>query len=173
MKISKVDEKNLRLIRRTVDKLLNKIKKYDINGYNILEIGPKDFNFKSSFNKAKVYTTDYKPGPVDFVMDICENNESIIKNNSFDMVVCTEVLEHTTNPFNAVIEIYRILKPKGIVYVTTPFDFRIHGPLPDCWRFTEHGLKELFKNFKKIKIKNIKNKKRYLMPVQYLLKATK
>ena len=106
-------------------------------------------------------------------MDICENNESIIKNNSFDMVVCTEVLEHTTNPFNAVIEIYRILKPKGIVYVTTPFDFRIHGPLPDCWRFTEHGLKELFKNFKKIKIKNIKNKKRYLMPVQYLLKATK
>lgn len=173
MEISKVDKKNLKLIRRTVDKLLNKIKKYDINGYNILEIGPKDFNFKSSFNKAKVYTADYKPGPVDFIINICQNNESIIKNNFFDMVVCTEVLEHTSNPFNAALEIHRILKSKGIVYVTTPFDFRIHGPLPDCWRFTEHGLRELFKNFTKIKIKNIGNKKRYLMPVQYLLKATK
>lgn len=174
MKISKIDKKNLKTIRKTVDKLLEKIKKYDINGYKILEIGPKDSKFKLAFIKSKVYTADCNPiAQVDFVLNICKNNECIIPNESFDIIVCTEVLEHTTNPFSAVSEIHRLLKPKGVVYVTTPFNFRIHGPLPDCWRFTEHGLRELFKNFTKIKIKNIESKKRFLMPIQYLLKATK
>ncbi|MCK5818286.1 MAG: methyltransferase domain-containing protein [Psychromonas sp.] len=50
----------------------------------------------------------------------------------------TEVLEHTLNPFRAINEIYRILKPNGILIMTTPFNFRIHNPLPDCWRISEH-----------------------------------
>lgn len=98
---------------------------------------------------------------------------SIIPSNFFDVIICTEVLEHTLNPFNAVNELYRILKPDGKVFVSTPFNFRIHGPLPDCWRFTEHGLRALFKDYTSIEIYSKDDENRFLMPIQYHTIATK
>jgi len=81
-------------------------------------------------------------------------------------------LEHTLDPFGAVKEIYRILKPGGILVMTTPLNFRIHNPLPDCWRFTEHGLRQLLKDFKSVEI--IENgTDRFLFPVQYKIFAVK
>lgn len=50
----------------------------------------------------------------------------------FDYILCTEVLEHTLNPFRAVYEMFRILKPKGLLFISVPFNFGIHRPLPDC-----------------------------------------
>lgn len=71
-----------------------------------------------------------------YIGDICEQND-LLPDISFDYVVCTEVLEHTLRPWDAVNEIWRVLKPGGIFFLSTPFNFRIHGPLADCWRFTE------------------------------------
>lgn len=83
-------------------------------------------------------------------------------------------MEHTNNPFHAVNELRRILKPnKGLVCVSTPFNFRIHGPLPDNWRFTIHGLKVLFSNFEDVKINVLNDDDRFLMPIHYTLIAKK
>jgi 2-polyprenyl-3-methyl-5-hydroxy-6-metoxy-1,4-benzoquinol methylase len=89
------------------------------------------------------------------------------------VVVCTEVLEHTLNPFLAVDEIHRLLKAGGILLATTPFNFRIHGPLPDCWRFTEHGIRALLRNFSEVKIDAAEDKRRFLMPFHYTTVARK
>jgi ubiquinone/menaquinone biosynthesis C-methylase UbiE len=40
--------------------------------------------------------------------------------NSFDLVICSEVLEHVLNPRQALAEIRRVVKPGGTVIVTTP-----------------------------------------------------
>lgn len=40
--------------------------------------------------------------------------------NSFDMVLCSEVLEHIANPPEAIAELARILKPGGYAMITTP-----------------------------------------------------
>jgi SAM-dependent methyltransferase len=76
-------------------------------------------------------------------------------------------------PFDAVNEIRRILKPGGVVIVSTPFNFRIHGPLPDCWRFTEHGLRALFKDYEIISLDALEEEDRFLMPIHYTLIARK
>ena len=39
---------------------------------------------------------------------------------SFDCVVCTEVLEHVYSPYKALDEIHRILKPKGSLILSVP-----------------------------------------------------
>jgi 2-polyprenyl-3-methyl-5-hydroxy-6-metoxy-1,4-benzoquinol methylase len=40
--------------------------------------------------------------------------------NSFDVVFSTEAIEHTPNPRQSVVELYRLVKPGGHLAVTTP-----------------------------------------------------
>jgi len=48
-------------------------------------------------------------------------NEGLpFKNNTFDLVLCTEVIEHVQKPSYLLTEIDRVLKPKGISVITTP-----------------------------------------------------
>jgi SAM-dependent methyltransferase len=61
--------------------------------------------------------------------------------NTFDLVVTDQVLEHVQgDPFAAVEECRRVLKPGGISIHTTPFLFQIHGYPSDFWRFTPDAL---------------------------------
>jgi SAM-dependent methyltransferase len=175
-KISNIDLKHYKLIRKSVNNAINNFsEQFNFKRKKILEIAPQIHkDSEGLFCKSKIYTLDIDENSnADFIADICKNNNKKIKSNFFDFVLCTEVLEHTLNPFKAVKEIHRILKPKGIVLISTPFDFRIHGPLPDCWRFTEHGLKSLLRDFEIISLKPIENKKRFLMPIHYVTIAKK
>src|SRR5690606_5358401 len=46
---------------------------------------------------------------------------------SFDRIICTEVLEHTTEPRKILAEIRRLLKPDGWAVITVPVDPLIDG----------------------------------------------
>lgn len=59
-------------------------------------------------------------------------------NNQFDVVICAELLEHVFNPPTILRETYRILKPKGILLITVPFLYPIHGDPYDFGRYTDH-----------------------------------
>lgn len=58
------------------------------------------------------------------------------QNETFDFVLCTEVLEHVSDPEAAYLEIARVLKPGGMALVTTPFMYRIHEAPYDFYRYT-------------------------------------
>lgn len=76
-------------------------------------------------------------------------------NGVFDGVVLTEVLEHCTDPQGAVDEVRRVLKPGGLLLVTSPFFWPTHG-IPgvyeDYWRFTRQGWAWLLKAFAEVHI---------------------
>jgi ubiquinone/menaquinone biosynthesis C-methylase UbiE len=42
------------------------------------------------------------------------------EDNSFDIVVCSDVIEHTIDPFKATEELIRVLKPNGLLCLTVP-----------------------------------------------------
>lgn len=80
---------------------------------------------------------------------------------SFNAVICLEVLEHVRNPFKAVDEIKRVLRPDGRLFLTVPFLTQYHGKggrsakhseYPDFWRFTHQGLQILFENFQELEV---------------------
>ena len=173
-KIHKKDKEHLIKLRANVIKFTEKlIKNLDIADNNILEIGPQTKEgIKPLVSNARVFTMDIvsKNNP-DIVGDICQVNNHI-ETEFFDAVICTEVLEHTSNPFDAIKELHRILKPEGELWLTTPFNFRIHGPSNDCWRFTEQGLRTLLKNWSKISVCQLESD-RFLFPIQYTVIATK
>ena len=49
--------------------------------------------------------------------------------NTFDLIVCSEVLEHLHEYNDAVMEIYRVLKPGGKFYASVPASW----PEKICW----------------------------------------
>lgn len=77
-----------------------------------------------------------------------------VQTASVDGMIVTEVLEHCEQPFEAVAEMWRVLKPGSILLVTSPFIWPWHGTSEyrDFWRFTHDGWSLLFKEFAGIKI---------------------
>lgn len=66
--------------------------------------------------------------------------------NTFDAVICSEVLEHTRYPEQCIAELKRVCKPGGLVYISTPFCFPEHGVPYDFQRLTQYFYKDVFKN---------------------------
>lgn len=134
----------------------------------LLEIGPQERSLvRESFGNFDIDTFDivdtYNPTHVG---DITKQNQSISE-ATYDCVVGMEVLEHTIDPFGAVREMRRILKDGGYLLVSAPLNWRIHGPIPDCWRFTEHGFKVLLRDFDIIEIDILETPGRDLFPIHY------
>ena len=117
----------------------------------LLEVGYKGKNYFEHFNNIKRVTLDINSNnKPDIVADICDL--SSIDSNSYDYVVMLEVLEHVHSPDLALKEINRVLKKKGVLFLTTPFLFPAHDEPYDFYRYTKYGLKLLCKKFDSVKI---------------------
>jgi SAM-dependent methyltransferase len=66
-----------------------------------------------------------------------------LPDQSFDSVLCINVLEHVYHYQRVVSEIHRILKPGGTLYLSVPFFFNIHGSPHDYFRYTEQALRRI------------------------------
>ena len=89
---------------------------------------------------------------VDIVADIQYMPQ--VQDERFDSIICTQVLEHIPNPFLAVKELHRVMKPGGKLFLTVPFLNNLHMEPHDYWRFTEYSLAELLKSFESVEINN-------------------
>ena len=154
------------------------LKKYLKNNDNICYIGLTGHIFENKYFKDINYNLstidiDANNNPT-YIADITKNNEKIIKSNNFDIIICTEVLEHTDNPIKAIDELTRMLKPNGLLVLSTPYNFRIHGPLPDNFRFTEWFYKnKLSLNYNIIEMTSLENKERSMCPIDYFVVSQK
>ncbi len=129
---------------RRIDSVLKcfqkEIKKRKMQNFKILDIGCGngylDFKLKDTVDRnCKLQITgidSYKPA-IDFantrkeflhrddchfeLMDACELS---FENDLFDVVICSEVLEHLKEPRMVIKEIYRVLKKDGLAIITTP-----------------------------------------------------
>ena len=70
-----------------------------------------------------------------------------LTDSSFEFILCTEVLEHLHTPTQAISEMQRVLKPEGVLVLTTRFVYPVHDAPHDYYRYTKYGLLHLFKNW--------------------------
>lgn len=140
--------------RKNLNKfLINSIKKYNSSDKTILNIGAGgkiDSILRKNTVKFQSIDIDPKRKP-DYVLSIEDLNT--IKENSIDIIFCIEVLEHVQNPFKAIEEIKRVLKKGGVIIASTPFLHPIHDEPYDFYRYTKYGIEHMFKDFKKIHLK--------------------
>src|SRR3989339_95280 len=129
-----------------IDRFVDRVsKEYDFTGKKILDVGSEKSPYKSYFPKSSYFTQDIvsrADGSVDYVGDFNLGIQDI-SSESFDYILCTQVLEHMYDPKNVFIEFSRILKKDGLVFLTTHMVFDEHMEPHDYFRFTKYGLKSL------------------------------
>lgn len=125
----------------------------DIQGKAVLEVGSGDINGSprtvvQPLGPASYLGVDYAPSQaVDVVVDAV-NLEATFGRDRFDVVLSTEMLEHAHEWKRVVTGMKRVLKPGGLLVVTTRGPgFPYHGFPHDYWRFTPADFLEIFHDF--------------------------
>ena len=73
-------------------------------------------------------------------------SEMPFADESFDTILCTEVMEHVMNPEKVIAEFARILKPDGVAIITVPFFYPIHDTF-DFFRYTDKGIAVIMERY--------------------------
>lgn len=113
---------------------------------DLLDFGAGSSPYRSLFPKANYRRADFAIGTgegLDFVL-----NESLLvaaPDNSFDLVLSTQVLEHVEQPENYLKECLRLLRPGGKLVLTTHGIYADHPCPLDLHRWTADGLAALCK----------------------------
>ena len=138
------DYLHLRAIHRFVNESLAKLP----NGRSVLDVGCGDQRYRKILPIGVAYVgLDYKPTKQKFYNrkpypDIFGDAQAMpVKSNSFDCILCTEVLEHVSDITRSLADMVRILKPEGQMILTVPFLFPEHNSPYDFHRHTVHGIK--------------------------------
>jgi SAM-dependent methyltransferase len=81
-------------------------------------------------------------------VDRIEDAEKLsFPDRSFGTVLMFELLEHLAHPDRAIAEARRVLRDGGLLALSVPFDYRLHGFPSDYWRFTPSGIHTLLWDF--------------------------
>jgi SAM-dependent methyltransferase len=89
----------------------------------------------------------YRSSLTQFVAD---GHSIPIVSGTLDAVLILAVLEHVVDPYRVVAEIFRVLRPEGIVLSVMPFMQQVHESAYDFVRLTERGHRWLFRRFDEV-----------------------
>ncbi len=102
-------------------------------------------NDRTKHQNWKYIGVDLVPGPnVDIIVPHPFKYDNI-EDNSQDVVISGQALEHVVRPFLWMTELYRILKTEGLICIICPWYEALHnGPhYKDYWRVLPNGMKTL------------------------------
>jgi len=129
------NQNSSRVVSRTVARLLDELNE-DSVGLNVGS-GPTDLD-----RRVKRMEIEHGDG-IDYV-GIAESIPEV--DNTFDLVISQEVLEHVKRPDIAMLEMKRVLKRHGKCYIQVPFIIGFHPCPADYWRYTKEGITALVEN---------------------------
>ncbi len=127
--------RTLRFRRYYLDKALNET---DFRG-RVLDVGGKKVDQRSSFTPPleTVDSWEYLNIDASTTPDyLCSAERIPVADNSFDMIVLTEVVEHLKSPENVLRELHRVLKEHGRLIASIPFLSAVHVHTGDFQRWT-------------------------------------
>lgn len=118
------------------------------SGGDLLYVGiagdPVGGEYTPLFKNYKTKTFDicdkWKP---DIVGDI---TKTTFLDETWDLIVCVQTIEHIPNLWDLPKELHRILKSGGYLIVDSPWNYHYHGEpeFGDYWRISKDGMETLF-----------------------------
>lgn len=114
-------------------------------GARVLDAGAGDALYREHFAHTKYETSDLVvidrgDSPVDYV---CSVDDMPMPDDTYDMVFCSQVLEHVTDPVASLREIRRVLNPDGSAWLSAPLFYEEHETPYDFRRYTQFEWRRL------------------------------
>lgn len=100
-------------------------------GSRVMDVGAGIGQYRALFSHCDYRAQDFgiEPATTGLYTSLdyeCDITAIPVPDASFDVVLCTEVLEHVPEPIRAVREIARILRPGGLLLITAPLGSHLH-----------------------------------------------
>ena len=137
-----------------IEFFINAIDCTEFEGKDILEVGSRYVNGSvrpliEKFCRPNKYVgVDIENGKF---VDIVVPAEKLIEffgENKFDVVISTEMLEHVKDWRIVINNLKKVLKPRGVIYITTRSKgFGYHAYPFDFWRYEIEDIKKIFSDF--------------------------
>lgn len=136
--------------KSSMDQMRLNLEKYTSTPCKILDVGSANISNTGCYRQLITDGYDYTGldlGPAENV-DVVIDDPYVypFEANTFDAIMCGQVLEHCKNPFKLMAECTRVLKPGGVFLGTAPFIWEQHRVPVDCWRLLPDGFVALFED---------------------------
>ncbi len=116
-------------------------------GARVLDVGAGDAPYRELFDEQEYVTLDHSDTPHSGAVDIYGSADAIpVDDQTFDAILCTQVLEHVAQPLDATREFARVLRPSGVAIVTVPFLWEEHETPHDYYRYTRYGIEHVMRS---------------------------
>ena len=113
----------------------------------VLDAGSGQGRFKAEFEHTRYVGVDLAVGDATWDYTALDTISNLVRlpfdDDLFDVVLCTQVLEHVPEPQRVLNELSRVLKPGGKLYLSAPQSWHQHQKPHDYYRYTSFGLRYL------------------------------
>ena len=111
-------------------------------GARVLDAGAGDCPYSAVFSHARYETTDFCQvdkvyGKISFISNLANLP---VKAESYDLIFCSQTMEHLPAPGQALAELHRVLRPGGQLWLSAPLFFMEHEAPYDFYRYTRYGM---------------------------------
>jgi SAM-dependent methyltransferase len=114
-------------------------------GARVLDAGAGEGFYRHFFAHTQYHAADFLKVMKGYgrVTYICDLEKIPSAPESYDGVICTQVLEHIPEPGLVLEEFFRILKPGGELWLSAPLFYQEHEIPYDFYRYTQFGFRYL------------------------------
>ncbi len=131
------------LEHRSIRRALSEVQGYFRGRLLDLGCGGQPYRYLADFNRCRYVGVDLALDHAS-LPDACADSLRLpFKDNTFDTVLSTQVIEHVTDPSAMVQEASRVLRPDGYLVLTAPQAWPLHEEPRDFFRYTRYGLQLL------------------------------
>lgn len=109
--------------------------------FRVLDAGAGKMPYKPLFAHVSYEAADVVPAPgLDYVCDIAAMP---VEDGRYDLILCSQTLEHVMNPITVLQEFRRPVKPGGQVWLTAPLFYPEHVKPWDYFRYTRFAWRKM------------------------------
>ena len=124
-----------------------RIQRHDVPGVRVLDAGAGEAIYRKRFRHARYVALDFGLGEAEWdysALDVLGDLMAVpLRDGSFDLVMSISVLEHMPDPVGALVELARVLRPGGLLYLATDQCMPQHQKPYDFFRYTSFGLRHI------------------------------